>query len=182
MLMRVLVRGRSLGLCIAMLAALAARAAAAEPSAFAGTWIRDERERDDAAREAEIERVTESMSFAFRGFARGVMRRRMRPEEGFAIAHDAVTVLIRADSGAEYWLDGQSYSGGADQEVTSRLASDGTIEQTWRHGESHGTTVWRLPDAGDRLVVSDTVRDPHFSEPIAFSTTYRRLAAESPSD
>jgi hypothetical protein len=107
------------------------------------------------------------------------MRRRMRPAERYVIAHSAGVASIRADSGAEYPLDGRPHAGTEEQQVTSRFTGEGEIQQSWRHREeSHGTTVLRLDEAGNRLVVSDRVHDSHFARPIGYSTRYERLAAE----
>jgi hypothetical protein len=155
-------------------AAIAVRAPAADVSTFIGTWVRDGRERDDAARDAMIVRATEPMSFAFRGFARGVMRRRMVPIDRYVIEQGAVP-QIRNDKGGVFALDGRPHVTGEDREVTSRLTERGEIEQTWKEGaDSHGTTTWRL--AGDgQLVITQHVIDPHFAEPLEYSTTYRRV-------
>jgi hypothetical protein len=107
------------------------------------------------------------------------MRRRMRPAERYVIAHSAGVASIRADSGAEYPLDGRPHAGTEEEQVTSRFTAGGEIQQSWRHSEeSHGTTVWRLDGAGKRLVVSDRVLDSHFEQPIEYSTSYERVAAE----
>jgi len=158
----------------AWFAAFPVRAAAAGLDGFSGTWVRTERERDDAARDAMIVRVTEPMSFAFRGFARGVMRTRMVPVEQYVVEPGAEAPRIRNDKGVVFPLDGRLHVTGNGREVTSRLAN-GEIEQAWKEGaDSHGTTTWRL-DGGDRLIVSQHVIDPHFDAPLEYSTTYRRL-------
>lgn len=160
---------------IALLVAIPVRVPASGLDGFAGTWVRDAREHDDAARDAMIVRVTEPMSFAFRGFARGVMRKRMVPSERYVVEHGAGAPQIRNDRGMVFPLDGQVHVTGENREVTSRLSERGEIEQSWKEGsDSHGTTVWRL--AGDgRLVVSQRVFDSHFEAPLEYSTTYRRV-------
>ena len=165
-------RGGRLAAILAV-AALASYAGAVptDLGGFAGTWVRDARERDDAARDEMIVRVTEPMSLAFRGFARGVMRRRMVPVERYAIEAGEVP-RIRNDKGVEHPLDGQPRVMGEGREVTSRLVG-GEIEQSWKEGESHGTTTWRLEDS-DHLVVTQRVIDPHFTAPIEYATSYRR--------
>jgi hypothetical protein len=164
-------RGGRLALALAVGALALSAGATTEVGGFAGTWVRHARERDDAARDQMIERVTEPMSVAFRGFARGVMRRRMVPAERYVIeAGDAPR--IRNDRGVDYPLDGQPRVIDKDREVTSRVA-DGGIEQSWKEGESHGTTTWRLEDP-DHLIVTQRVIDPHFEAPIEYSTSYRR--------
>jgi len=156
------------------LAALPVAAAPARLVAFTGTWVRTERERDDAARDAMIVRVTQPMSFAFRGFARGVMRKRMVPVERYVIEQGAGAARIRNDKGVEFPLDGRPHVTGEDREVTSRLSETGEIEQVWKEGsDRHGITIWRLEDDG-LLVVSQHVVDSHFDEPLEYSTTYRR--------
>jgi hypothetical protein len=162
---------------ILSLAAIAVRVSASDVDGFAGTWVRTERERDDAAREAMIVRVTEPMSFAFRSFARGVMRKRMVPTERYVLEQGAAGVpQIRNDKGVVLPLDGQTHVTGENREVTSRLSERGEIEQSWQEGsDSHGTTVWRLTADG-LLVVSHHVVDPHFEAPLEYSTTYRRAA------
>ena len=156
------------------LAALPVAAAPAGLVAFTGTWVRTERERDDAARDAMIVRVTEPMSYAFRGFARGVMRKRMVPVERYVIEQGAGAARIRNDKGVEFPLDGRPHVTGKDREVTSRLSETGEIEQVWRESsDSHGVTTWRVEDGG-RLVVSQRVFDSHFEAPLEYSTTYRR--------
>ena len=158
----------------AWLAALPVAPAAAGLDAFTGTWVRSERERDDAARDAMIVRVTEPMSFTFRGFARGVMRQRMVPIERYVIEQSEGSARIRNDKGVEFPLDGRPHVTGKDREVTSRLTETGEIEQTWKESsDSHGVTTWRLESDG-RLVVSQHVVDSHFESPLEYSTTYRR--------
>ena len=160
---------------LALVLAIPARAPAAGINDFAGTWVRTERERDDAARDAVIVRATEPMSFAFRGFARGVMRKRMVPTERYVVERSEGELQIRNDKGAVYPIDGQPRTTGENREVTSRLSDRGEIEQSWKEGpESHGTTTWRL--AGDRhLIVSQRVFDSHFAAPLEYSTTYERV-------
>jgi hypothetical protein len=174
--MRVARRRAIAGGCLAVFAAVAAGGAAGI-AGFAGVWVRDARERDDAARDVEIVRVTEPMSFAIRGFARGVMRQRMVPPERYVVEQTAGTPVIREDAGGEFPLDGQEHATAKDSAVTSSLRG-GAIEQSWSEGpDSHGTTVWRLRDDG-RLVVSQRVYDSHFGGPLEYSTTYRRAEAE----
>ncbi len=156
--------------------AAAAGAAASAIGGFEGTWVRDARERDDAARDAMIVRATEPMSFAFRGFARGVMRKRMVPSEQYVVEQGAEGPQIRNDRGIVFPLDGRVHVTGEDREVTSRLMENGEIEQSWKEGsDSHGTTTWRVDGEG-RLIVSQRVIDSHFEAPLEYSTTYRRPA------
>ena len=158
----------------AWLAAFPVGAVAAGLDGFTGTWVRTENERDDAARDAMIVRVTEPMSFAFRGFARGVMRRRMVPVEHYVVEQNAGAARIRNDRGQEFPLDGRPHGAEKEREVTSRLSETGEIEQVWKEGsDSHGVTTWHLEDDG-RLVVSQHVIDSHFEAPLEYSTTYRR--------
>jgi hypothetical protein len=167
-----MVRRAAVATCLAWLCSVAA-AAAPGLGGFEGTWVRDLRERDDAARDAMIVRVTEPMSFAFRDFARGVMRIRMVPVERYVLEPGAEAPQIRNDNGVVFPLDGRPHVTGKGREVTSRLAN-GEIDQAWKEGtDSHGTTTWRL-DGDDRLIVSQQVIDPHFDVPLEYSTTYRR--------
>jgi hypothetical protein len=159
--------------CALLVAVIPVRAPASGIDGFAGTWVRDARDRDDLARDAMIVRATEPMSFAFRGFARGVMRKRMVPTERYVVEQGAGVPQIRNDKGALFPLDGKPHVTGRDREVTSRLTERGEIEQSWKHGDSHGTTTWRLSN-GDQLVVSQDIYDSHFAEPLEYSTTYRR--------
>jgi len=140
---------------------------------FVGNWVRTERERDDAARDAVIVRATEPMSFAFRDFARGVMRKRMVPVERYVIEQDAGAARIRNDRGQEFPLDARAHVTEQGREVTSRLSETSEIEQVWKEGDSHGVTTWRIEDDG-RLVVSQHVIDSHFEAPLEYSTAYRR--------
>jgi hypothetical protein len=173
--MRIAVARPAVAVFLFFLAAIAVRAPAADLSAFTGTWVRDDRERDDAARDAMIVRATEPMSFAFRGFARGVMRRRMVPVDQYVIEPGAGVPRIRNDRGGVFRLDGRPQVTGQDREVTSRLTEGGEIEQTWKESaDSHGTTTWQLVGAG-QLVITQHVVDPHFDAPLEYSTTYRRV-------
>jgi hypothetical protein len=160
---------------VVLLAAMPLSATASGLDGFAGTWVRDARERDDVARDAMIVRVTEPMSFVFRGFARGVMRKRMVPVEQYVVEQGSGAPQIRNDKGVVFPLDGRAHVTGENREVTSRLSERGEIEQSWKEGsDSHGMTIWRLDDDG-RLVVSQRVVDSHFETPLEYSTTYRRL-------
>jgi hypothetical protein len=155
-------------------AALPAAAPAAGPDAFVGTWVRVEREQDDAARDAVIVRATEPMSFAFRGFARRVMRKQMVPTERYVVEQVAGVAQIRNDKGVVVPLDGRPHVFDSQREVTSRFTETGWIEQTWKEGpDRYGVTTWKLEPDG-RLVISQRVVDPHFTVPLEFATTYRR--------
>jgi hypothetical protein len=169
-------RGRRMLAAITALlcAALPTAVSAAGPDAFLGTWVRVEREQDDAARDAMIVRATEPMSFAFRGFARSVMRKRMVPTERYVVEQVAGVAQIRNDKGVVVPLDGRPRVFASQREVTSRFTETGEIEQTWKEGpDSHGVTTWKLEPDG-RLVISQRVVDPHFAAPLEYSTTYRR--------
>src|SRR5688572_25651874 len=96
--------GRVWAACAALLVTVPVRAPASGIDGFIGTWVRDTRESDDAARDAVIVRATEPMSFAFRGFARGVMRKRMVPTERYVVEHGAGTAQIRNDRGVVFPL------------------------------------------------------------------------------
>ena len=169
-------RKRIAAITALLFAAFPVAASAAGPDAFLGTWVRVEREQDDAARDAMIVRATEPMSFAFRSFARGVMRRRMVPTERYVIEEVAGVAQIRNDKGVVVPLDGRPRVFDSQREVTSRVTETGEIEQTWKEGaESHGVTTWKLEPDG-RLVISQRVVDPHFAEPLEYATTYRRAS------
>ena len=142
---------------------------------YAGTWLRVERERDDEARHAAIDRATDSMSLVFRGFARVVMRQRMQPVDEYVVERDGEIGVIRSNIGEVYPLDGQPRGGAEADSVISRV-EDGRIRQSWRHGaESYGDTYWSLDGSGERLVITEQVNDSHFEGPVEFSTTYQRV-------
>src|SRR5262249_39931472 len=123
-------RAGALALLAISLVALAVRAPASGLDAFTGTWVRAERERDDAARDAMVARAREPMSFAFRGFARGVMRKRMVPSEQYVVEQAAGAPQIRNDKGMVFPIDGREHATGKDHEVTSRLVGSAEIEQS----------------------------------------------------
>jgi hypothetical protein len=168
--------GAWLGLGCAVWLAAAAPAPAQEAAlgALAGTWVRDQRERDDAARDAAIVRATEPLSVAFRGIARGVMRRRMVPAERYMIEKGAAPSIRNETTGVAVPVNGRPHVIGKDHEVTSRIVAAGVIEQVWKQGASHGTTRWQLSSDGDHLLIMQHLHDPHFEAPIQYSTTYRR--------
>jgi hypothetical protein len=146
-----------------------------ELGALAGTWVRDQRERDDAARDAAIAAATESFSFSLRGLARTIMRRRMVPPESYVMEAGADAPSIRnGTTGDTVPVNGRPHVFGKDHEVTSRIAAPGEIEQEWKNGDTHGTTRFRLAADGDHIVVAQRLNDPHFDAPIEYSTTYRR--------
>jgi hypothetical protein len=174
-------RGRLLAVLAGLAAALSAMPApitASELDGFAGTWVRSHRERDDAAREAEIVRVTEAMSFPLRGIARSMMRRRIRPHERYEIGKNGEGAWIRDADGEVTPVDGRPHIEQDGSEVTARFTVEGAIEQSWKHEESHGVTVWRLADGGDRLVVSETIYNSNFEGPMRYVTTYQRAGPE----
>jgi hypothetical protein len=162
------------GLACAACLAVAAPAQEAALGAFAGTWVRDQRERDDAARDAAIARATEPLSAAFRPIARGVMRKRMVPAERYVIEPGAAPSIRNETTGVAVPVNGLPHVIEEDHEVTSRIVAAGEIEQVWKHGESHGTTRWRLAPDRDHIVISQRVDDSHFEAPIVYTTTYRR--------
>src|SRR5262245_64893419 len=119
--------GRMRAWWLSLLAAIPIGAAAFSLEGFAGTWVRDARERDDAARDAVIVRATEPMSFAFRGFARGVMRKRMVPVERYVVEQSGRTPQISNEQGVVLPLDGRTQVPGGDSEVARHLAEPGEI-------------------------------------------------------
>lgn len=166
------------GLALGLGAAAPVPAGAEGLETFAGEWVRVDAELDDAAREAEIERITARMNPVLGVVARAVMSRRMVPPDRYTIRGDGTRGVIRAESGAEFPVDGQAHSAGDAEAVTSRLTDAGEIEQSWRHDESlHGVTVWRLEDGDRRLVVRARVHGEHFADVVRYQTTYQRVEA-----
>jgi hypothetical protein len=150
-------------------------------AAFAGHWVRTEVERDDAARNAEIARVTEPMNFVTRSFARSLMRRRMQPETErvLTLATNALRVRVDGEERPALQPDGRLRATDAG-EVTDRWLSDGRIEHTWSRGgdEGHGVVVWEVTEDG-ALVAHVVVMNPHYEGAMKYTTTYRR-AGDAP--
>lgn len=166
----------SIGLFVALGTSPPASASAdLEAERFCGTWVRVERERDDAARFAEIDRVTESKSFLFRTLARAVMRQRMKPIDRYEVEYDEGNHWIRSSVDELYPLDGRLHAG-VEADAVISWVEDGQIRQAWRFGrDSHGTALWRLHPSGSRLTITEQVHDSHFEDAVEFSATYQRL-------
>ncbi len=151
-------------------------------AAFAGRWVRTEHARDDATRTAQIERVTASMSFVTRGFARSVMQSRMQPAAEIALTRgtDALAVLADAEERPALQPDGRLRQT-PNSEVTDRLLPDGRIERTWNRGgdEGRGVVVWEVSPDGTLLFVRATAHNPHYEGAMQYTTTYRRAGDET---
>ena len=163
--------GPAVALLLAAL--LGAGAADSEPT---GLWARSESERaaDDAALEAEIERVTEPLSIWLQGIARAILRRNVTPTEHYRISREDGVLVIRSAVGPVWRVDGRlerSEAGG----TTSRWEPPDTLHQSWFHGETRGTTVWHFDAARDRLEIAITVHEARLPGPVRYSTRYRRV-------
>ena len=153
-----------IGLLLALATPSPALADLRELERFRGTWVRVEREPDDAARFAEIDRVTDSKSLLFRTLARAVMRRRTKPVDQYEVEYDGGIYWIRSNIGELYPLDGRPRAG-AEADAVISWVEDGQIHQSWRFGhDSHGTAVWRLAPSGFRLTITEQVHGSHYDE------------------
>ncbi len=115
-----------IGLLLALATPSPALADLRELERFRGTWVRVERERDDAARFAEIDRVTDSKSLLFRTLARAVMRRRTKPVDHYEVEYDGGIHWIRSNIGELYPLDGRPRAG-AEADAVISWVEDGQI-------------------------------------------------------
>ncbi len=141
----------------------------ADLSRYEGTWMRVDREVEDAARSAEIERVTANLPFVARGAVRLLMRRKRKmlpPERCRITAEDGVLAIQDDDQVASrFILDGEQRPGGEDLLVRSWLEA-GVVKQSWRQGaDTDGSTVWRLPDGGAVLKVERRSTIQRLKEP-----------------
>jgi hypothetical protein len=159
--------------------------AAADLGAYEGLWLRVESEAEERALVSSIERTLTTVPRLLRALASGVMRRQIRPDDRyeFVVADGSLWLATDGDSRHPLPLDGQPRErrdfDGNTMTVTSQIAEGGALETSWKRGDSHGTSVYRLAGDGSTLVVEKTIASPHFEVPVEFRHTYRRSAGVS---
>ena len=182
---RGIVAASTVGLVCAAAAASGPEDLAPQLRAYTGVWVRSDRQRDDLARAAEIDRATQGLPLLVRGIARVVIRRSMRPPERYVIRVDGEGLQIAADDDPEaVFRPGPEAAevASGDETVTTRIAA-GVPEKAWRHGENtHGSTRWRLlaGDDDEILTVEEEVHDRRMGVPLDIRTRYRRQPVAGP--
>ena len=113
------------------------------------------------------------------------MRRQIRPDDRYEFVVEGGALWLATDGHSRHPLplDGQPHErrdfDGNTMTVTSRIAAGGTLETTWRRGDSNGSSVYRLAEDKRTLVVEKTIASPHFDVPVEFRHTYQRSAGVS---
>ncbi len=156
----------SLAGCL-LLNAAPALASPCSPTDLSGSWQRSHRSEDDAARDAEIERVTTSMNLVVRGIARTIMKRSMQAADRIEIGVTQDELRVRRDDDESEIPLGANISIHTTRDTCS-------IAETWANDASYGTTEWRLSRDRTRLTVHHIVHDPHFDSTLNYASRYRR--------
>jgi hypothetical protein len=135
---------------------------------FDGSWVRAERESDDAAREQALLEATEAMSFVLRGPTRLYMRRAMVPADRYVFEVDGRRLSIDRQPGEKTAVDLDAPVEGA-----TITFEQGVLRRDWTFDEStRGTTTWTLSEDGSRLAVRRRIRNAMLGGPAVYTTHY----------
>jgi len=161
-------------LALTLSLALASPAVAAD---LGGDWVRSEARRgaDREALEAEILRSTHPLPLLLRGLSRVFVRRNVRPTERYRLVDEqGVWMIHDLDSDTRWRADGvlELRENG---DVHSHFQPPDRIHQSWRHGETGGTTEWHFDLSADALTITVTVNEARLPEPLRYTTHYERV-------
>ena len=174
---------------LAVIASLpAAPAAADEPATASPTSARDRfsgsyayvgGDRQQQARDAAIEKATDSMFFAIRGVARSRVKDKtaISPLIGFSFGNGTITGSAAAVTPATSPENGAAvpYKAGGDTvQLSQRLTADGKILQSFTASDGSRTNTYVLSPDNRTLTVFITVTSHKLPQPVSYSLTYLR--------
>jgi len=155
-------------------------AAAALRERFAGTFLYVGGEKEIAARNAAIEKATESMFFAIRGTARSKLRdsTEVKLSVRFAFGSGNISVFTPGEAAAVSPERGTpaayKASSGTPMQLTQRLTPDGKIEQIFVSDSGTRSVVFALSADGLTLSAVHTLSSSKLPQPVRYTLTYRR--------
>ena len=136
-------------------------------------------EKQVAAKDAAIEKATEDMSFAFRGFARSRLREVTAVAGGVSIVFKDGNVTVTAggeppttspDSGASV---PHTKRDGKKAQLTQKLVGEALV-QTVSTEDGSRTVTYAASADGRLLTVTHAMNSPKLPAPVRYTLTYRR--------
>lgn len=177
-----------LALCLALGAVVPTTALADDPKPADATAARDKfagnfgyvgGEKQNAAREAAIEKATDSMSFITRPIARSRLKEKtqIRQNIGFAFGGGNITMTASDVAPAVSPENGSpgSYKSGSDTlKLVQKINGNGQLVQQFIAEDGGRTSVFSLSADGKTLNVSITVTSSKLPEAVKYNLTYQR--------
>lgn len=181
-------RARTLGLALALSSSLGAPPVAradgvSQAEAAAGLRARYGRAfqwvggaRDEAAKEAAVEKATSTLFFAIRGIARSRVRARTRIAPSVRFSFEGSMIRVKAENApdavapesgasAPFTYEGEKLS------LSQTLTAAG-LTQTFTAEDGQRENVWTLSADGKSLVERVTIRSPKLSAPLVYTLHY----------
>lgn len=147
---------------------------------FAGSFVYVGGEREIAAKDAAIEKATDSMFFATRGIARGKLRDRteVRKTIGFSFSNGNIVATAAGTAPAISPETGASANyktnDGSIATLSQRITPDGRITQSFSADGGTRTAVFTLSADGTTISAAYTIQSSKIPQPVHYTLTYRR--------
>ena len=161
----------------------AAPPADASPTAardrFAGNFAYAGGEKQQQARDAAIEKATDSMFFVTRGVARSRVKDKtaISPLIGFSFGNGTITGSAASVTPAVSPENGAAvpYKAGGDTvQLSQKVTADGKIVQSFTASDGNRTNTYVLSPDNRTLNVFITVSSQRLPQPVSFTLTYLR--------
>ena len=161
----------------------AAPPADASPTAardrFAGNYAYAGGEKQQQARDAAIEKATDSMFFATRGIARGRVKDKtvIRAVIGFSFAGGNITGTASDVAPATSPENGSPvpYKSGSDTvQLSQKILPDGRLFQTFTASDGSRSNTYVLSADGKTLNIFITLKSEKLPQPVSYTLTYVR--------
>lgn len=161
----------------------AAPAPDASPTAardrFAGSYAYAGGDKQLQARDAAIEKATDSMFFATRGIARGRVRDKtvIRAQIGFSFAGGMITGTasdVGAATSPETGAPVPYKAGSETVQLSQKILPDGRLFQTFTASDGSRSNTYVLSPDGKTINIFITLKSEKLPRPISYTLTYLR--------
>lgn len=147
---------------------------------LAGSFVFAGGAKEVAAKDAAIEKATESMSILTRGLARSKLREKTPVRNAIGISFGNGNIAVTADSTAPAVSpeSGSAVSYKSDEGTASKLSqkvtADGRLAQSFVSDNGTRATTYTLAADGKTLSAAFTIQSDRLPQPIRYVLTYRR--------
>lgn len=148
---------------------------------FAGNFNYVGGDKQLAARDAAIEKATDSMFFATRGIARGRVKDKtvIRQQLGFSFAGGNITATASNIAPAVSPENGSPapYKSGDDTvQLSQKISPEGKLLQTFTASDGSRSNTYILSPDGKTLNVYITLQSAKLPQPVSYTLTYARAS------
>ena len=147
---------------------------------LAGSYVYAGGEKEIAARNAAIDKATESMFFAIKGVARSKLREKtpVSPSVGITFGSGKITVSAAGAPPAGSPDNGSSVAyknpDGQTSKLSQKLTADGKLVQIFASENGSRTNTFSLSSDGKTLTMRVSIESGKLPQAVQYALTYRR--------